>query len=96
MRRPSDCGELSCLHNCSFCSPFFTHSFYRVSAKPMIKNRNIMGAILSPCFKPTSNGIDVSDLPIFNRTMLFLYILSIADCRFGGHPYLSSTLMMRT
>ena len=96
MRRPSDCGELSCLQNFNLCSPFFTHYFSRVSAKPMIKNRNNTGAILSPCFTPTSKGIVVSALPIINQTMLFLYILSIADRRFGGPPYLSSTLMMRT
>ena len=96
MRRPSDCGELSCLRNCSLCSPFFFHSFSRVSTMPMIKNRNKTGAILSPCFTPTSNGIVVSNLTIFNIIMLFLYILSIADCRFGGHPYLCSTLMTRT
>ena len=74
----------------------FSHYFSRVSVKPMIKNRNNTGAMLSPCFTPTSNGIVVSALPIFNLTMLFLYILSIADRRFGGHPYLCSTLMMRT
>ena len=74
----------------------FFHSFYWVSAKPMIKNKNNTGAMMSPCFTPTSNGIVVSDLPIFNLTMLFLNILSIADRRFGGHPYLCSTLMMRT
>ena len=96
MRRPSDCGELSCLRNFNLCSPFFSHSFSRVSAKLMIKNRNNTGAILSPCFTPTLNGIVVSDLPIFNLTMLFLYTLSIVDRRFGGHPYLCSTLMTRT
>ena len=74
----------------------FFHSFSRVSVMPMIKNRNNTGAMLSPCFTPTLNGIVVSDLPILNLTMLFLYILSIADRRFGGHPYLCSTLMMRT
>ena len=96
MIRPSDCGELSCLRNFSLCGPFFSHSFSRVSAKPMIKNGNNTGAILSPFFMPTSNGIVVSALPIFNLTMLFLYTLSTADCRFGGHPYLCSTWMMRT
>ena len=96
VRRSADCGELSCLRNCSLCSPFCSHSFSRVSAKPMINNRNNTGAMMSTCFSPTSNGIVVSDLPIFNLTLLFLYILSIADSRFGGHPYLCSTLMMRT
>ena len=84
------------MRNCNLCSPFFTHSFSRVSAKPMIKNRNNTGAILSPFLKPTSKCIVVSNLPIINQTMLFLYILSIADHRFGGHPYLSITLMMKT
>ena len=96
VRRPSDCGELSCLRNCNLCSTFLTHSFSRVSEKPMIKNRNNTGAVLSPCFTPTSKGIIVSTLHIINRTMMFLYILSIADRSFGGHPYLSSTLMTRT
>ena len=76
--------------------PVFFLSFSRVYAKPMIKNRSNTGAILFPCFTPTSDGIVVSDLPIFNLTMLFLYILSIADRRFGGHPYLCSALLMRT
>ena len=40
MRRPADCGDFSCLQNCSLCSPFFSYSFSRVSAKPMIKNSN--------------------------------------------------------
>ena len=74
----------------------FFHYFSRVSAKPMIKNRNNTGAMLLPCYTPTLNGIVVSALPIFNLTVLFLYILSIAYRRFGGHPYLCSTLMTRT
>ena len=73
----------------------FYHSFYRVSAMPMIKNRNKTGGMLSPCFTTTSNGIIVSALPTLNPTMLFLYILYIADRRFGRHPNLWSTLMMR-
>ena len=96
MRWPSGCRELSCLRNCNLCSPFLPILFLGISAKPIIKNRNNMGAILPPCFTPTQKGIVVSTLPIINRTMLFLYILSIADRRFSGHPYLSSTLMMRT
>ena len=86
MRRLADCGELLSLRNCSLCSPFFFHSFIQVSEKPMIKNRNNTVAMLSPCFTPISNGIVVSYLPIFNLTVIFLSILSSADCRFGGHP----------
>ena len=96
VRRPSDCGELSCLRNCNLYIPLFTHSFFWASAKPIVKNRNNTGAILSPCFTLTLNGIVLSTLPIINQTMLFWYILSIADCRFGGNPHLSSTLMTRT
>ena len=50
----------------------FFHYFSRVSAKPMIKNRNKTGAMLSPCFTHTSNGIVVSALPIFNLQFVVL------------------------
>ena len=96
VRRPVKRGELLCQRNSSWWSPCFVHSFSRVSAKPMMRKRNRTGAILPPCFTPTSKGIVVSIFPMMSLTALLLYMRAIANRRFGGQPYRSRILMRRT
>ena len=50
-------------------------------------NRNSTGATLSPCFTPTSKGMDISIFLSISLTLLSVYILLIAEHNFGGQPY---------
>ena len=84
--RPADFVELLCCLNSIYVVlvPFCL----TVSAKAIMRKRESTGATLSPCFTPTSKGIEVSILPIINLTLLLLYIHLIAEHSFDGQPYL--------
>ena len=64
-------GDLLCLENVAFVSPFFIHHFYNVSENAMIRNSNKTRSMLSPCFTPTLNGMEVSKFPTISLTTLF-------------------------
>ena len=66
---------------------FLTHYFSIVSANPIMIIRKSTGATLSPCFTPTSKGMDMSIFHMINLTLLSMYILLISEHNLGGQPY---------
>ena len=66
---------------------FLTYSFSIVSANAIMTNKKSTGATLSPCFTPTSKGMDMFLFPITNLTLLSAYILLISENNLGGQPY---------
>ena len=71
-------GELLCLYNVTFVSPFLVHSLSIISKNYMIRNKEITEAMFSNCLNPTLKDMDVSIYPIIRLTTLFVYILLIA------------------
>ena len=71
---PEDWGELLCLLNLIIFNSFLTHSFSIVSENSIMMNRNSTGATLSPCFNPTSKGMDISIFPSISLTLLWWYM----------------------
>ena len=84
---PEDWGELLCCLNLIIFKSFLTHYFSIVSANAIIMNSKSTGATLSPCFYPTSKGMDMSIFPSIILTFLSVYILLIAEHNLGGQPY---------
>ena len=83
-----DRGELLCLDNVDFVSPFHVHYFSNVLANDMISNRKRTGDMLSPCLTPTLKGMEVSSFPIISLTALFSYFLLVTEKNRGGARYL--------
>ena len=79
--------------NWALLSPKSVHSSFSVSEKAIIKNRNSIWYMLSPCLKPTLNSMDVSTFPMMSLTTLLLYMRLIADRSLGGAPYYLSMTM---
>ena len=87
---PVDLDELSLRENWVFLSTRSVHLYYSVSAKAIIKNINITGAVLSPFLTPTFNSMDFSTLLMMSLNMILLYICLIAEHSLGVAPYFSS------
>ena len=83
-----DRGELLCIDNVDFVSPFHVHYFSNVLANDMISNRKRTGDMLSTLLTPTLNGMDVSIFPIISLTAMLLYIIMIAEQNRVGATYL--------
>ena len=90
---PVDRGELYLRANWYLFSPRAVHLYSSVSAKAIIKNRNSTWAMLSPCFKPTLNSMDVSTFPMMSLTILLAYMCLIPEHSLGGAPYFPSMAM---
>ena len=56
---PVEIGELLCIENVDFLSPLHVHYFSNASENSMMRDRNITGAMLSPCLTTTLKGIEV-------------------------------------
>ena len=90
---PVDLGELSLRANWALLSPRAVHSSSSVLEKVVIKNRNITGAMLSPCLTPTLNSMDIYALPMMSLITLLLYMRLIAERSLGSAPYFPSMAM---
>ena len=90
---PVDLGELSLCANWAFLSTRAVHSSSSFSEKAIIRKRNSIGAMLSPCLTPTLKLMDVSILPMMSLTMLLLYMRLIAEHSIWGVPYFTSMEM---
>ena len=86
---PVERGELLCLDNVDFVSPFLVHYFSNVLANDIIRNRKRTGDMLSFCLTPTLKGMEVSIFPIISLTALFSYFLLFAEQKGGVAPYLA-------
>ena len=84
---PVDLGDLSLYVNWALLIPRTVHSSYSVLEKAIIKNRNINGDILSPCFTPTLKFMDVSTFPMMSLTKLLLNMRLIAERSIRSVPY---------
>ena len=93
---PTSRGEcLCCLRLIIFRSALIC-SVSKVSENSITINRNITGAIQSPCLTPTVWLVFSSIFPIFRTTFKSCYILGMADRSFGGAPYRSSIFNVMT
>ena len=86
-RCPIKWGEFICLLNLGLCSPCGIHYFSNVLVTSMMMNKSSIWAMLSPCFTPTCNCIEVYILPITSLTTMSLYIHSVIDYSADRHPY---------
>ena len=86
---PIERGDLLCIENVSFVSPFLAHYFSNVSEISMTIHRKRTEAMLSRCLTHTLKGPNVSKFPIISLTKLCSYILMIAEQKRGGAPYLT-------
>ena len=68
---PLERGELLCLENVAFISPFLVHYLSNISENAIIRNSKSTGDMLSPCLNSTLYGMDVSISPIISLTTLF-------------------------
>ena len=83
-----------CVKNWDLLSTRSVHSYYSVSAKDIIRNRNTIGAMLSPCLTPILMSMDVSILLMMSLTTLLSYMYSIAEHSLGWAPYFPSIVMI--
>ena len=91
---PVDLGELYLRTNWALLIPRAVHSSSSVLTKAIIKNRNITGAMLSPCLTPTLNSMDISTFPMMRLTILLSYMRLIAERSLLGAPYFPSMAMI--
>ena len=60
----------------AFVIPSFSHYFSNFFGKAIIKNRNSIGDMLSPCLTPIMLGVLASSFQFFGTTFRFVYIQS--------------------